>query len=181
MKRFLVFALVCFVFTLPAQATTILDGKTLNYQYYFSNLSSPYGNADNGDKLVGAGVEVSNVVDGRGPMDIYDDGFYISFTSVSSFAAADYNGFILTDIFDAVTDFTKLNYTLETNMVGLSLSDLYMTENELGFNFQGLTFSTDTYVKLNISNVPLPAAAWLFGSGLIGLIGISRKKSMSAA
>lgn len=28
-----------------------------------------------------------------------------------------------------------------------------------------------------ISSVPLPAAAWLFGSGLIGLIGMARKKA----
>jgi len=29
---------------------------------------------------------------------------------------------------------------------------------------------------IEISQVPLPAAVWLFGSGLIGLIGISRRK-----
>ena len=28
-----------------------------------------------------------------------------------------------------------------------------------------------------ISNVPIPAAAWLFGSGLIGLIGLARLKA----
>ncbi len=30
--------------------------------------------------------------------------------------------------------------------------------------------------NLNFSPVPVPAAAWLFGSGLIGLIGIARRK-----
>ncbi|NNL07035.1 MAG: lamin tail domain-containing protein [Gammaproteobacteria bacterium] len=30
--------------------------------------------------------------------------------------------------------------------------------------------------SLSVSAVPLPAAAWLFGSGLLGLIGISRRK-----
>jgi len=28
----------------------------------------------------------------------------------------------------------------------------------------------------NISAVPLPAAAWLFGSGIIGLVGFARRK-----
>ena len=28
-----------------------------------------------------------------------------------------------------------------------------------------------------ISSVPVPAAVWLFGSGLIGLIGLSRRKT----
>jgi len=27
-----------------------------------------------------------------------------------------------------------------------------------------------------ISTVPVPAAAWLFGSGLIGLLGVARQK-----
>jgi hypothetical protein len=30
--------------------------------------------------------------------------------------------------------------------------------------------------SLNISAVPVPAAAWLFGSGLVGLIGIARRR-----
>jgi hypothetical protein len=29
-----------------------------------------------------------------------------------------------------------------------------------------------------VSQVPVPAAAWLFGSGLIGLIGVARKKAV---
>jgi len=28
----------------------------------------------------------------------------------------------------------------------------------------------------NISSVPVPAAVWLFGSGLLGLIGVARRK-----
>jgi hypothetical protein len=31
--------------------------------------------------------------------------------------------------------------------------------------------------ELFVSQVPLPAAAWLFGSGLIGLIGFARRKA----
>jgi hypothetical protein len=34
---------------------------------------------------------------------------------------------------------------------------------------------TDT-VTVNVSAVPIPAAAWLFGSGLLGLVGIARRK-----
>jgi len=31
--------------------------------------------------------------------------------------------------------------------------------------------------NFNVSTVPLPAAAWLFGSGLLGLVGIARRKA----
>ena len=36
---------------------------------------------------------------------------------------------------------------------------------------------TGTFLVRGISTVPVPAAAWLFGSGLIGLIGVARRKN----
>ena len=39
--------------------------------------------------------------------------------------------------------------------------------------FQSATFSVDT---LSTSVVPVPTALWLFGSGLIGLVGLARRK-----
>jgi len=35
---------------------------------------------------------------------------------------------------------------------------------------------TDTDFAFRISAVPIPAAVWLFGSGLIGLVGVARRK-----
>jgi hypothetical protein len=40
-----------------------------------------------------------------------------------------------------------------------------------------LTFST--YVDVNISPVPVPAAFWLFGTALIGFVGMSRRRKVS--
>ena len=34
----------------------------------------------------------------------------------------------------------------------------------------------DVSISANVSAVPVPAAAWLFASGLLGLIGVARKK-----
>ena len=36
--------------------------------------------------------------------------------------------------------------------------------------------SGNSLTVLSVSEVPVPAAIWLFGSGLLGLIGISRRK-----
>lgn len=47
------------------------------------------------------------------------------------------------------------------------------------FSTLGMTFEDTTHIEaLGLaSTVPVPAAAWLFGSGLLGLIGISRRKN----
>jgi len=33
-----------------------------------------------------------------------------------------------------------------------------------------------TIITPSVSSVPVPAAAWLFGSGLLGLIGVARRR-----
>jgi len=44
------------------------------------------------------------------------------------------------------------------------------------FNANGELINLEGTVVQNLSAVPVPAAVWLFGSGLIGLIGIARRK-----
>jgi archaellin len=61
-------------------------------------------------------------------------------------------------------------------------SSWYST-NQYGFDFTSLngTVSANAATTANgtVSSIPLPAAAWLFGSGLLGLIGISGRKKAS--
>ncbi len=42
--------------------------------------------------------------------------------------------------------------------------------------FAGYMANFNTYNGTNVAPVPIPAAAWLFGSGLIGLVGVSRRR-----
>ena len=35
----------------------------------------------------------------------------------------------------------------------------------------------NTFAKFSVSAVPVPTAVWLFGSGLLGLVGVARRKS----
>ena len=44
--------------------------------------------------------------------------------------------------------------------------------------FQGHNFNFDI-TSLTVTSVPVPAAVWLFGSGLLGLIGVARRKRSS--
>ncbi len=58
-----------------------------------------------------------------------------------------------------------------------SINDATYTSGNFGFythSQDGVTFS-----NLTITTVPIAPAVWLFGSGLIGLIGIARRKHHS--
>lgn len=47
-----------------------------------------------------------------------------------------------------------------------------------GGRIEGILGGSDVVAKIGeITVVPVPAAAWLFGSGLIGLVGIARRKN----
>ncbi|MCG8088180.1 MAG: hypothetical protein JAY62_00360 [Candidatus Thiodiazotropha endolucinida] len=60
--------------------------------------------------------------------------------------------------------------------------DSVMTSNfantaNLSFTLpDGIDFTSDSGVFLSVNPVPIPAAAWLFGSGLLGFIGVSQRK-----
>lgn len=46
------------------------------------------------------------------------------------------------------------------------------------FETVGLTSQIGLDLRLELTAVPVPAAAWLFGSGLLGLVGVARRKSV---
>lgn len=65
---------------------------------------------------------------------------------------------------------------------GLTWSDAFSTyELAANTNMYNLTFSTGTVLSIDatpeVQAVPVPAAAWLFGTGLIGIVGVARRKS----
>ena len=64
--------------------------------------------------------------------------------------------------------------------LGLSDSDVTFSGNTLQVNVESLPFNTSTFARINLtveggpSPVPVPAAAWLFGSGLAALVALKR-------
>ena len=87
------------------------------------------------------------------------------------------NGIMVNTLATTVTgDFTVA--TVDFLVVGGvgSSSSLTMTEYDLNPWASGGSVITPSYVVGNVSVVPVPAAVWLFGSGLIGLISLARRK-----
>jgi len=82
--------------------------------------------------------------------------------------------FTASGIFDGIDYLSILNPEFRSTGFAGGPTDVYGTvSQELELYVDG-TWNVDSYVQT--SAVPIPAAIWLFGSGLIGLVGIGRRK-----
>ena len=117
----------------------VFDGHTVNYQYYFPNLSTPYASAGNGDYLVDTGVEISNVVDDFGTIDFSGDKFVISFAHGGNFSPTAFNGFAISDVSASINPFTSFSLVSNTAVSGTPI--LSFDANHLYVNWAGLNFN----------------------------------------
>ena len=81
--------------------------------------------------------------------------------------------------FDAPT--TNLTGTLAINSVNSNF-DLLLSSLQLVFRLESDIGGTRTDAVLSdiaVSNVPIPAAAWLFSTALIGLVGLSKRRKVA--
>jgi len=115
------------------------------------------------------------------------------------------NGIVYSDQASDVSNFNSLFGTTYSNTANLWSFGMYMDENNIlramgaamepsgeGYtSVLGMDFSADLsssietghtnlgFYMVRTTVVPVPAAAWLFGSGLIGLVGFARRKGNS--
>ena len=81
-----------------------------------------------------------------------------------------------TKIFDVGTLFTAQPSTLTVTLLA---SDLVQGDTAVALRDRAsLDITRSAGFLLTTSAVPVPAAVWLFGSGLIGLIGVARRKKV---
>ncbi|MDA8782712.1 VPLPA-CTERM sorting domain-containing protein [Porticoccaceae bacterium] len=78
------------------------------------------------------------------------------------------------DLLDVVADKITLGFELTEMAIFGSMSDWHQAFMKQHFNI-GTTNTNALYVA-GINEVPIPAAAWLFGSALLGLTGLRRRK-----
>jgi hypothetical protein len=81
----------------------------------------------------------------------------------------------------AINDINALLSTGGSSLFALggNLETVNTLENRVFGNTSYGSFTRALSVEYgNISTVPIPAAAWLFGSGLIGMIGVAKRKKV---
>jgi len=89
--------------------------------------------------------------------------------------------FVVESNYDNISDATFFTYSAIA-LAGSSYNGFLMTDGPFAgalFDFQ-LTSSFLAFVENpypTYSAVPVPSAVWLFGSGLLGLVGLARRKS----
>ena len=191
---------VALVASLSAQAAFVITGGSASSWPVGGNDFTSDLNALNYDQMT-TGGQLSVNMDGT--VTFYyigaESGYTNSFTGSStmtenndSFNWAGIDSFSINVSKDEILDFrftstsgnalTPVNNAGSgSNLAGLGImsstttSDLVLAYNDNGTGFMDSDFD-DMMVRAKFTVVPVPAAAWLFGSGLLGLIGMARRR-----
>lgn len=157
--------------------------------YFDASLSSlsavPSPTMSDSDGAAGTGVDFafnanpSNLPGGNLASPAFNASTTTVFTADSNSGA----GGVVDHGVNLANEWLTLDYSLQS---GRSLNDV-LTELSngnlrLGIHVQGFSSgSSESFVNdpgLPPSSIPVPAAAWLLGSGLLGLVGVARRKAV---
>ncbi len=79
-------------------------------------------------------------------------------------------------------DFEAFLWEFTTNTTAVTLSNVIFGTNmkSIGIDWSGITVNVGDSIRMEVVGaVPVPAAIWLFGSALLGLVGMSRRRKAS--
>jgi hypothetical protein len=151
--------------------TALTFGGSTNY----NNGVNPAGFLNLGPD--GADVDIYQPTDGTGPL-VAGPG--AAGASNSTGGIGDFTGLVWNSpplyrliVPTGYTSGSPLSATL--TIPGTSLATIGLTPGSYEWTW-GSGANVDSFT-LNVGAVPVPAAVWLFGSGLLGLVGVARRKA----
>jgi len=168
-----------FFFSVAANAT-LLDSKTINYEYLFPSTDMANNWYGAGSYEVGAGVEAA--VGDTFSTDFSDTNILMDFSSSGQWCGCDFetfNGVHFYDALDTIDDFTSVSLNALTNMVGLTQANISFDANNIWIDWQDLYFDANTLVSIDLQNatvdVPEPSSLLMMMSGLFALVFFRRR------
>lgn len=172
--KFLASFLLISAFASSAQAT-LLDGKTIGYNYYYNNLLYQSGSA-----VVGPQLEAPSIMSVLS-LNASDTELLISFLRTAQFQSintSSLNGLDVFDVQNAISSFTAIS--VETNIANFDTSRISFNADHVWINLQGFASTVGTSITIRLTSasteVPEPTSLALIGLGLIGLAGLRRAK-----
>jgi len=177
MKSVIKVLLICWSFMAVSVHAATISGSLLVGGDYLATGGSDLSDATD--------VDIFNVVGNNATGDVLSD---INFGAPSSGAGLSLDAFVAVDDFISFGGWTLdiISMDIDTQSITslllsgtgvLSGNGFEATVAEWTFTSQSLTSFSVSATAEGIAVVPVPAAAWLFGSGLIGLVAVSRRKS----
>jgi len=111
-------------------------------------------------------------LDGADPILLYTDAQY-EYLSIPFDVLVDQDSLLNMMTFDVEVSGIAL---LSSGVIGDLLLNSFLTTSFLSNHFTDFSLQGEVLARRSLSSVPLPATVWLFGSGLIGLVGMARRK-----
>lgn len=171
---------------LSGNANASLIGDTVTMQHVFPDIDTLYKSPTSTIVESGAADVLCPHTPGISRCDYYSvnmeaDTVLINHEMPGWTTTVSFNG-VFIDSLDDSSGNVLSGVTVDTNISNWDSSMLLFDGNSIWVNF--LTPSSDELgqglitltLDFSVSEVPVPASVWLFGTGLIGLIGIARRK-----
>ncbi|MES2353665.1 MAG: PEP-CTERM sorting domain-containing protein [Pseudomonadota bacterium] len=157
---------------LPAKAGFV--GNTVHADYLFPDIGNAFTNL--GDAVIGSGPEFAVTYVSTLTADISDTSILINiFNGDALFSPSPFNGFHFFDTLGTISPITNVSIA-SINRFDFNASDITFDADNIFLNFEGLIVVPDSSLLLNVSFVPEPVSALLFGLGLT-VIGLGWRKA----
>lgn len=187
MKKFMVFpvAIVLVLLSVASSHATLLEGRQIGVEFLHPDISTTY--KDYGLVTVGSGIEISEVntiwYGNSMYLDLTDTTLRWTFVGIGSgFGPFEFSGFRFQDTLGNIPDIGSVTVnTALTDLSGFDASRISFDANNIYVNFQGLRWDyLPRTATVDLAPVPIPGAVYLFGSGLVALVGLARRKGVRA-
>ena len=152
----------------------LLDGKTLNVQYFAPNLMSPVSTVYSGNLVVGPGVELVDPtrINFDASVDFSDTQIKVTYHFTDIDFSGSFVGARLNDVLGQIESFSSFTVNSSSTALGFAQSRLSFDQNNLFINFAGYSYKSGTQLVFDIAAEPVPEpethALMLLGLGAVG-------------